>query len=48
MCPANQIDIVLFQEVGDDISSKDETYSSLILCPSCHPLFWVCPQKIAE
>jgi hypothetical protein len=34
MCSADEIDIVLFQEVGDDISAEDETDSSLVLCPS--------------
>ena len=48
MCPTNQIDILIIQELGNHIPSENETYTSFILTPATHPFFRVGPQQIAQ
>ncbi len=48
MRPADQVDILFFQEVRYDIASEYKADSSLILVPSFNTFFWVWPQQVAK
>jgi hypothetical protein len=41
MRPADQVDVLFFQEVGYDIASEYKADSSLILVPAFNTFFWV-------
>jgi len=47
MGPADQINIVISQEVGDYIPSEDEAHSSFVFCPSRHSFLRIGPEQIA-
>ncbi len=48
MRPADQVDVLFFQEVGYDIASEYKADSSLILVPAFNTFFWVWPQQVAK
>ncbi len=48
MSPADEVQLVLSEEVEDDISSEDEADSSFGLPPHLDGGFRVCPEEVAE
>lgn len=48
MGSADQVDIVLLQEVTHNIAPENKTHSSLVLGPAWHTLLRISPKKIAE
>ena len=44
MGPADQVNIMISQEIRDYISSEYETDSSFILCPSWHSFLRIGPE----
>ncbi len=48
MCPADQVDVLFFQEVGYYVASEYKADSSLILAPSFETFFGVWPQQVAK
>jgi len=48
MGSADQVDILIFQEIRNNVTSEDEADSSLVLSPSWHSLLRICPQNIAK
>jgi hypothetical protein len=48
MCSANQINVLLFEEVGYDIRSKNKTDATLILVPAIDAFFGIGPEEVAE
>merc|ERR1719253_487640 len=47
MCAANQIQVVLLKEAGNDIGTKYERHPAIIFCPTRYVLVWVGPQQVA-
>lgn len=47
MGPADEINILLFQEISDHVWTENEAHSSLILIPALHPFLRVRPEQVA-
>ena len=48
MSSADQVDILLFQEVRYHVRPEYETNPSLVLAPALDALLWISPQKITK
>jgi hypothetical protein len=48
MCSAYQVDVLLFEEVGYDISPEDETDATLVLVPAINAFFRIRPEQVAK
>ena len=47
MCSADEIQVMLSQEVKDTVRSKCVGHSPIILAPAFDLFVWICPEKIA-
>ena len=48
MGPADQINVLVLQEIRYDVTAEDEADSPLVLSPARHALLRIGPQQIAE
>jgi hypothetical protein len=48
MRSANEIDVLLFEEVGYDIRPEDETYATFVLAPAIDAFLGVRPEEVTE
>ena len=48
MCSADEVKIVSVEKLGDNIRSKSERDSSVVLPPALHVLVWVRPEEVTE
>ena len=48
MCPANQVDVLVIQKLGNDVSPENEAHSPFVLTPPIHAFFGIGPEQITE
>jgi len=48
MCPADEVQVVPLEEVGDDVTSKSEAHAPVVLSPPLNVLIWIRPEQVAQ
>jgi len=46
--PANQIEVLLLQEAGNDVRAEDEGDATVVLCPASNVFVRISPEKITD
>ena len=48
VCPANEVEVVFVEELGDHLGAEGEGDATIVLAPSLNVLVRVAPQEVAQ